>query len=312
MVGVGGCAVVGLWGGGGGVGHCRYKELDRNAKASRWSTNTTVPAAVCYIVEEGVGPGAASNSRASLRMLSAATLRSESLGAIRTGTVVPAAAVAMGMGGTSAASASDSGGSDSDSDSSSESGTSFSSDAAVPYGRGDSDSSGGDIESGQRYGNTSTTVDDVTASSAFVTRIIMAKDGPTGDSDRSIVRQEIEDLLTAGIDINAGHSVRAGFPHTGTLLHAAAWYGRDTTARLLIESGANVAAVTSYGWTPLHMAVVRGQHEIVEMLLSQRAPGLVDRCDEKGRTPLMYACSATLVGKGVSGNTNDHGFLRRI
>jgi hypothetical protein len=143
-------------GGGGGGGALRCKELELNAAASRWSTDATVPGAICYQEFLRDADAAAGRSGASpqLRLLTAATLKSAALAATRAGEAVLAPADGAGLGAAFAASGSD------DSDDSSDgtatttvSETSWSSDAAASNQSG---GQSGDIESGSNHGTTAT------------------------------------------------------------------------------------------------------------------------------------------------------------
>ena len=57
--------------------------------------------------------------------------------------------------------------------------------------------------------------------------------------------------------------------------------------RLLIERGADVNAVQTAGYRPLHQAAVAGREDLVRMLLDAGADKTA-RCD-RGKTPAEYA-----------------------
>jgi hypothetical protein len=76
-----------------------------------------------------------------------------------------------------------------------------------------------------------------------------------------------------------------------TALHYAAWYGHDDCVKFCIEMGANVNARVNVrnndGWTPLHVASLKGRVNVVRMLLD--AGALVDATNKHGVTPLDRA-----------------------
>jgi len=72
-----------------------------------------------------------------------------------------------------------------------------------------------------------------------------------------------------------------------TLLHFAAYSGQAATARLLLESGADVDAKEKDGFTPLHLAAQEGKTEVVKVLLEKGAnPNTQENI---GWTPLHFA-----------------------
>jgi ankyrin repeat protein len=74
-----------------------------------------------------------------------------------------------------------------------------------------------------------------------------------------------------------------------TPLHLAAFFGHEEAARLLLEAGADVQAVSRNGLTntPLHAATA-GKHEEVAMLLLEHGAES-DAVDAGGYTPLQIA-----------------------
>ena len=59
-------------------------------------------------------------------------------------------------------------------------------------------------------------------------------------------------VLWIGFDLQA--EIEAGGDYNSTALHYAAGYGKEAVAAQLLQAGASVSAVTSYGQTPLHWA----------------------------------------------------------
>lgn len=62
---------------------------------------------------------------------------------------------------------------------------------------------------------------------------------------------------------------------------------RTATLETLIGSGADIAARTNAGATPLHLAAAKGDFDMVELLLERGSD--VQARDERGWTPLHYA-----------------------
>lgn len=62
------------------------------------------------------------------------------------------------------------------------------------------------------------------------------------------------------------------------------------TARRLAEAGVSSSSAdrNRAGRSPLHLACAKGLTDVVRALIS--AGVTVDRCDDKGETPLLYAC----------------------
>ncbi|RZJ99356.1 MAG: ankyrin repeat domain-containing protein, partial [Flavobacterium sp.] len=66
----------------------------------------------------------------------------------------------------------------------------------------------------------------------------------------------------------------------------ACYRGNNEVAQFLIENGSDINGTSSMG-TPLMASVVKGNIQIVKMLLSKKAA--VDLADANGITPLIYA-----------------------
>ncbi|PNS14791.1 hypothetical protein CAC42_2020 [Sphaceloma murrayae] len=75
-----------------------------------------------------------------------------------------------------------------------------------------------------------------------------------------------------------------------TPLHLAVIHGRDDIVDLLLDHGADVQAKSTGGWTPLHNACAQGSHGIVSTLL--RAGSDCNARLFNGRTPLHVAAEA--------------------
>ena len=99
-----------------------------------------------------------------------------------------------------------------------------------------------------------------------------------GDVDR------LTELLDADADLIKAYSEDGYTP-----LHFAAYFGRGSALRLLLDRGADVAAVAKNEMEvqPLHSAVAKGGREVVAALL--RAGADVNARQQGGFTPLMAA-----------------------
>ncbi|MEX2121435.1 MAG: ankyrin repeat domain-containing protein [Pirellulales bacterium] len=94
-------------------------------------------------------------------------------------------------------------------------------------------------------------------------------------------------LLSAGADVNL-RGDRGSTPLHGAL--GCYSRAREQIVRALIKAGAAVDSRDEFfGWMPLHMAVWVDSLGAVDQLL--RAGAQVDAVDDKGRTPLLIACS---------------------
>ena len=101
------------------------------------------------------------------------------------------------------------------------------------------------------------------------------------------IPETIHWLLNRGADVNAVDSM--GY----TPLHHSARRGRMSVLRVLVEAGASINAPTEGGHTPLHQAAGGGHADAVRYLIEHGAQ--VDaRSNEYGTTPLM---SAALEGR---------------
>ncbi len=93
-------------------------------------------------------------------------------------------------------------------------------------------------------------------------------DGP--DVMHSAAQLDNPDLITDLVD--GGHDPSVAIRGQGaTPLHVAAGRGCLNAARVLVERGGNSNAPDNNGLTPLHVAVLEEQSEIVELLILHRA-----------------------------------------
>ena len=89
---------------------------------------------------------------------------------------------------------------------------------------------------------------------------------------------EVEALLDAGFDVNAG---------TTKPLHVAARHQSVAAAVMLIDRGAEIDARDREGRTPLHIAMLEESAGVAALLIDRGAD--VDARDGEGRTPLCIA-----------------------
>jgi len=85
-------------------------------------------------------------------------------------------------------------------------------------------------------------------------------------------------ILVEELDINDIYANLLEFNHEADYVSA---------AKLLIDSGADVNAKGSGGWTSLHLAAAYGHSDLIELLISKGAA--LDVKDNSGKTPLDYA-----------------------
>lgn len=95
----------------------------------------------------------------------------------------------------------------------------------------------------------------------------------------------VVDMLLQIPDINVNSRVA---PYRRTPLHVAALYGNDDVVRVLLKHGAKVNALDSTGGTPLHNAAKLGRYRVVKALAE--APGIqIHAFDERRNTPFALA-----------------------
>ena len=97
-----------------------------------------------------------------------------------------------------------------------------------------------------------------------------------------------------------------------TPLHSAAWSGREQSARLLIDAGADINISDNQQWTALHLAASNGHSSIVGELIKAPHRNLNVR-NENGDTPLNVAAdngraasARLLIDAGADINISDN------
>ena len=98
------------------------------------------------------------------------------------------------------------------------------------------------------------------------------------------------DLDTARLILESGADVNLGTGGYGTALFRAAYSNHVDVVRLLLEFRAEVDRRDVYGKTPLIAASEEGHDEVVRVLLD--AGAAIDASEEQGRRALYYACIA--------------------
>ena len=96
-------------------------------------------------------------------------------------------------------------------------------------------------------------------------------------------------LADFGMELNQRTASDNKILANATPMHLAAFYGRESAMRMLIERKAHVDEQDSSQMTPLHIAVVRGHLGIVRLLRSAGADAAAR--DARGNTPLSYCRS---------------------
>lgn len=93
-------------------------------------------------------------------------------------------------------------------------------------------------------------------------------------------------LLSQAVDVNAKNG------QGGTALIQACSHGHVDILKLLLEQGADInAAMSVRNLSPLHVAVMGEQKDIMKQLLIWSTPANTDAQDEDGNTPLHYTVS---------------------
>ncbi len=96
----------------------------------------------------------------------------------------------------------------------------------------------------------------------------------------------VEVLLKSGCNVDIRNKCNGTGYTDETALHNAAFWGRYDIAKLLIESGADVNALTDRRNTPLHEAAQCGSVRVLKLLLESGAKP--DAVDKNGETPLDW------------------------
>lgn len=99
------------------------------------------------------------------------------------------------------------------------------------------------------------------------------------------------DAETASKMVAQGTDIEAKDPGTGaSVLHYAVMRGNPEILQLLLERGADVNSRTKTGTTPLHTAVLYNRYEVAEKLLAKGAD--LNAQSASGATPLALAIAA--------------------
>lgn len=99
------------------------------------------------------------------------------------------------------------------------------------------------------------------------------------------------DYETASKMVAQGIDIEAKDPGTGaSVLHYAVMRGNPEVLQLLLERGADVNSRTKTGTTPLHTAVLYNRYEVAEKLLEKGAD--INAQSTSGVTPLALASAA--------------------
>jgi hypothetical protein len=99
------------------------------------------------------------------------------------------------------------------------------------------------------------------------------------------------DFAAASQLIGQGSDIEAKDPGTGaSVLHYAVMRGNPEILQLLLERGADVNSRTKNGTTPLHTAVLYNRYEAAEKLLGKGAD--INAQSASGATPLALATAA--------------------
>ncbi len=107
-------------------------------------------------------------------------------------------------------------------------------------------------------------------------------------------RLDVAESILAADPGLVGHRDDDGY----SALHRAAYSGHESACRLLLSMGADPAATTKEGWTPLHSACHWGRAGCAEVLLADAATP-VNATTRGGQTPLHLA--AACGGRDASG-----------
>ena len=96
---------------------------------------------------------------------------------------------------------------------------------------------------------------------------------------------EVKELLQSRADLESRSQL--GFDRKRTPLHLAALYGQIDVVRFLLEKSAKIEATDADEKTPLHLAVVGARKDVVQVLLQKNAE--IEAKSSSGQTPLFLA-----------------------
>ena len=104
---------------------------------------------------------------------------------------------------------------------------------------------------------------------------------PYSHSEAAAARQTVEDLLNAGVDVNAANI------YGQTALHKTAQLAKPHLSALLLEGGACVTITDKWGNTPLHETTSLDDEKTARLLLESKDTR--DVRNAHGMTPLDVA-----------------------
>ncbi len=137
---------------------------------------------------------------------------------------------------------------------------------------------------------------------------------PPGDEDVAVPEGEEggEAVKAANLVLESGADVSAANTLGWTPLHRAASEGYVNLAELFIEHGADVDARTNTGRTPLHVAAWNGHLDIIKLLEESGAD--MNAQDDDGQTPLHKAAMRAKARRDVSfgGPAETYDYLERV
>lgn len=102
------------------------------------------------------------------------------------------------------------------------------------------------------------------------------------------LKQQLEFYTAANINFNINQPLDLALINNGTLLHLACIKGNPEIIELLLDHGAKNNTVDAKNWTPLHYACRENRIKAVELLLNSGANK--DATKNDGWTPLHLAC----------------------
>ncbi|TET06575.1 hypothetical protein E3J79_01365, partial [Candidatus Dependentiae bacterium] len=120
--------------------------------------------------------------------------------------------------------------------------------------------------------------------SLFITCLSHAVWTPLHQAVKDSNLEQVQKLFAAGVD-----DVNVADDYGYTPLHLAVIKGHEPIIELLLEKGANVNVVNQFCYTPLHLAVIKGNHTIVTLLFVKGKGAKVNVVDWFSDTPLHCA-----------------------